>query len=37
VTAGCAICLLIAFSILLDVFQRRRWVQLVIGKRPEPD
>jgi predicted acyltransferase len=36
VTAGCAICLLIAFSILLDVFQRRRWVQLVIENGQNP-
>jgi predicted acyltransferase len=36
VTAGCAICLLIAFSILVEVFQRRRWVQLLIENGQNP-
>ena len=36
VTAGCAICLLIGFSILLDVFRRKRWVQLVIENGQNP-
>ena len=36
VTAGCAICLLIAFSILVDVFRRKRWVQLLVENGQNP-
>ena len=36
VTAGCAICLLIGFSILIDVFRRKRWVQLLIENGQNP-
>jgi hypothetical protein len=36
VTAGCAICVLIGFSILLDVFRRKRWVQLLIENGQNP-
>ena len=36
VTAGCAICLLIALSILIDVFRRKRWVQLLVENGQNP-
>jgi predicted acyltransferase len=36
VTAGCAICVLIGFSILIDVFRRKRWVQLLIENGQNP-
>jgi predicted acyltransferase len=36
VTAGCAICVLIGFSILMDVFRRKRWVQLLIENGQNP-
>ena len=36
VTAGLANCLLIAFSIVIDRFQRRRWVQLLIDNGQNP-
>jgi predicted acyltransferase len=36
VTAGCAICVLIGFSILMDVFHRKRWVQLLIENGQNP-
>jgi predicted acyltransferase len=36
VSAGCAICLLIGFSILIDVFRRKRWVQLLIDNGQNP-
>jgi predicted acyltransferase len=36
VTAGCAICLLIAFSILMDVFRRKRWAQLLVENGQNP-
>jgi predicted acyltransferase len=36
VTAGCAICLLIAFSILIDVLRRKRWAQLLIENGQNP-
>jgi predicted acyltransferase len=36
VTAGCAICVLIGLSILIDVFRRKRWVQLLIENGQNP-
>jgi predicted acyltransferase len=36
VTAGRAICVLIGFSILIEVFQRKRWVQLLIENGQNP-
>ena len=36
VTAGCAICLLIAFSILMDVFRHKRWAQLLVENGQNP-
>ncbi len=36
VTAGCAICVLIGFTILIDVFRRKRWVQLLIENGQNP-
>ena len=36
VSAGCAICLLIAFSILVDVFRRKRWAQLLVENGQNP-
>jgi predicted acyltransferase len=36
VTAGCAICVLIGFSILMDVFRRKRWVQLLVENGQNP-
>jgi predicted acyltransferase len=36
VTAGCAICLLIAFSILIDIFRGKRWAQLLIENGQNP-
>ena len=36
VTAGLAICLLIGFSILIDVFRRERWLQLLIDNGQNP-
>jgi hypothetical protein len=36
VTAGCAICLLIAFSILVNVFRRKRWAQLLVENGQNP-
>jgi len=36
VTTGCAICVLIGFSILIDVFRRKRWVQLLIENGQNP-
>jgi hypothetical protein len=36
VTAGCAICVLIGLSILIDVLRRRRWVQLLVENGQNP-
>jgi predicted acyltransferase len=36
VTTGCALCLLIAFSILIDVFRRKHWTQLLIDNGQNP-
>ena len=36
VTAGCAICVLIWLSIIIDVFRRKRWVQLLIENGQNP-
>ena len=36
VTTGCAICVLIGFSILVEVFRRKRWVQLLIENGENP-
>lgn len=36
VTSGLAICAFIGFSILIDVFHRRRWVQLLIANGQNP-
>jgi hypothetical protein len=36
VTAGCAICVLIGFSIFIDVFRRKRWVQLLVENGQNP-
>jgi predicted acyltransferase len=36
VSTGCAICLLIAFSILVDVFRRKRWAQLLVENGQNP-
>ena len=36
VTSGLAICVFISFSILIDVFHRRRWVQLLIDNGQNP-
>ncbi len=36
VTAGLAHCVLIAFSIVIDRFQRRRWLQLLIDNGQNP-
>ncbi len=36
VTAGCAICLLIGLSILIDIFRRKRWVQLLVENGQNP-
>ena len=36
VTGGCAICVLIALSILVDVFRRRRGVQLLVENGQNP-
>jgi predicted acyltransferase len=36
VTSGCAICVLIGFTILIDVFRRKRWVQLLIENGQNP-
>jgi predicted acyltransferase len=36
VSSGCAICLLIAFTILVEVFRRKRWVQLLIENGQNP-
>jgi predicted acyltransferase len=36
VTAGCAICVLIGLSIIIDVFRRKRWVQLLIDNGQNP-
>jgi predicted acyltransferase len=36
VAAGCAICVLIGLSILIDVLRRRRWVQLLVENGQNP-
>jgi predicted acyltransferase len=36
VSAGCAICVLIGLSILIDVCRRKRWVQLLIDNGQNP-
>lgn len=36
ITSGLAICVFIGFSILIDVFHRRRWVQLLIANGQNP-
>jgi predicted acyltransferase len=36
VTVGLAICVLIAFTILLDVLRRRRWAALLIDNGQNP-
>ena len=36
VTSGLAICTLIAFSILIDVFQQKRWLRLLIDNGQNP-
>lgn len=36
VTSGLAICVLIGFSILVDVFRKKRWVQLLIDNGQNP-
>jgi predicted acyltransferase len=36
VTTGLAICVLIGFSIIIDVFNRRRWLQLLIDNGQNP-
>ncbi len=36
VTAGLAICVFIGFSILIDVFQKKRWLQLLIDNGQNP-
>lgn len=36
VTSGLAICVLIALSIMVDVFKRRRWLQLLIDNGQNP-
>jgi predicted acyltransferase len=36
VTSGLAICVLIGLSIILDVFKRRRWLQLLIDNGQNP-
>ena len=36
VTAGCAICVLIGLSILIDVLRRRSWVQLLVENGQNP-
>jgi predicted acyltransferase len=36
IPAGLAICVYIAFSILIDVFQQRRWVRLLIDNGQNP-
>jgi predicted acyltransferase len=36
ITSGLAICVFIAFSILLDVFQKKRWLRLLIDNGQNP-
>ncbi len=36
VTSGLAICVFIAFTIMIDVFRRKRWVQLLIENGQNP-
>jgi hypothetical protein len=36
VTSGLAICVLIGLSIIVDVFKRRRWLQLLIDNGQNP-
>jgi hypothetical protein len=36
VTSGLAICVFIGFSIIIDVFQRRRWLQLLVDNGQNP-
>ncbi len=36
ITSGLAICTLIGFSVLIDVFERRRWLQLLIDNGQNP-
>jgi hypothetical protein len=36
VTSGMAVCALIAFSIVIDIFQRRSWLQLLIDNGQNP-
>ena len=36
VTSGLAICTLVAFSILIDVFQQKRWLRLLIDNGQNP-
>ena len=36
VTSGLAICVFIGFSIIIDVFKRRRWLQLLIDNGQNP-
>ena len=36
VTSGLAICMLIGLSIIIDVFKRRRWLQLLIDNGQNP-
>jgi hypothetical protein len=36
VTAGCAICVLIGFTILIEIFRRGRWMQLLVANGQNP-
>ena len=36
VTSGLALCVFIAFSLIIDVFRRRRWLQLLIDNGQNP-
>ncbi len=36
VTSGLAICALVGFSVLIDIFGRRRWAQLLVENGQNP-